>query len=238
MGAYAQEVIKVYSEVIGLEAAVEFHFVDDIESAWWDYIDEPIFEDLSKYDGYCVADKGNFYHLFIRNDCLDLGATILHEYVHAVDFERFRIEFNNGDNVKLHKQYPSLSIFTEFNAYMYSFAVSIYIKEENWSEHFVEQKLKIIERLKQLENDITTDYKPYFYELVRLLAEIRVWQMRGFDVGDILENEFAPLYKVLVKLTECWSEENFGLLQSEVNKIKEFLDEKFDNLLSTFRNKK
>ena len=228
--AQAKEAVKAYNQMTGYSAPVEFHFVDNIHLAWWEWADEEtkrntydLYKDLSNDYGLCTPFDGQAYHLFIRNDRINIYPVVFHEYTHAVDLERFRVEMNEGEiDIELNQYYKALLFFTEFHACIYETeAILVCINQEDQSTLFSKQFPKLVEWGNQLKNRTTTDCDALYYELAHLLAEIRVWQLLGYDISECIVKEFNLTYSVLVNLLENWSKTNYQLLKTAMNIIVE-----------------
>lgn len=242
----AKEIIKILEDREGHSVHVEFHFVENIDSAWWDWADEEtirntpdIYKDLSGCCGLCTPAKGGVYHIFIRNDYKFFDSVVCHEYIHALDMERFKIELNNEkSDIGSNRNYKYFLFYTEFHAYFYETVfVLLSIKDECRTNYTTKCLSNCLKSLNRLKNDTSKEYCDYYYELSHSLAIIRAAEIFKNDISKYKIKEFEAVYDVLVKLIEFWSKENIDLLKVEVDNIDNVLDLLFEKKLSEARKK-
>ena len=102
---------------------IKIHFVDNIDKEWINFTsDENVIrqyrnQDFSRLNGLKMPYDGQIYHLLINKNYKDYECTVIHECTHAFDYDRFRVEFNNGDiNIEYHKDYNAMALYSEFHA--------------------------------------------------------------------------------------------------------------------------
>ena len=206
---------------------IKIHFVDNIDKEWINFTsDENVIrqyrnQDFSRLNGLKMPYDGQTYHLLINKNYKDYESTVIHECTHAFDYDRFRVEFNNGDiNIEYHNDYNAMALYSEFHAR--AMAHNYYLNHNiiDNQVQFVKNEIlatnnKIFELKNTFFNGNISDQE-FSYELMQLVGRLRSHNV-DYSSIDGFQKELLTLYNVLCSLDFEWTSEKFELLLKKLN---------------------
>lgn len=230
---FALKVISEYVYKNNVSTPVEFHFVDDINDSWKLYtkdkkvINQYSNNDFSKDNGLLMPFDGVGYHILIRNDYKDYECTIIHESTHVIDYDNFRVIFNNGNiDIEFHPYYWYMALYSEFHAR--SVAHLYYFEHlqpaDDKVQTIIEEVINIVPIIKDIEKQIRNtknakERQDLYYELMQLLGRIYITKIDISPLDDFSEN-IKNLYSCLIDLNKEWNDnlfQSFGYALKQLN---------------------
>lgn len=231
---FARKIISEYIYQNDVSTPVEVHFVENINDSWKLYtkdikvINQYSNDDFSKYNGLLMPYDGVGYHILIRNDYKDYECTIIHESTHVIDYDNFRVIFNNGNkDIEFHPYYWYMALYSEFHAR--SVAHSYYCFEQlppdcDKMQTIIDEVINIVPLIKDIENQIRNtksvkERQNLYYELMQLLGRIYITKLDISSLDDFSEN-IKNLYSCLVALNKEWNDslfQSFGYALKQLN---------------------
>ncbi len=231
---FARIVISKYIYQNDVNTPVEVHFVENINDSWKLYtkdikvINQYSKVDFSKYNGLLMPFDGVGYHILIRNDYKDYKCTIIHESTHIIDYDKFRVTFNNGNkNIEFHPYYFYMALYSEFHAR--SIAHSYYCFEQlqpycDTIQVIIEEIKNIVPIIQDLENQIRNtenikEKQNLYYELMQLLGRIYITKI-DISLLEYFSENIKKVYSCLVYLNKEWNNnlfQSFGYTLQQLN---------------------
>ena len=231
---FALNVISEYIAQNGVKVPVEFHFVDNINDSWILYAHDPkirrsyLLQDFSDKNGLMLPFEGAKYHVLIRNDYSDYECTIIHESTHIIDYDRFRVLFNNGNiDIEFHQFYECMCLYSEFHArrmaheHYFQNLSNTNIVQTIWQE-----LLNIIPSVNELEKEIrhhedfNTAPTSLLYDLMQYLGRIFTCKLDISQIDDFSDN-IKNLYASLGTLDENWNNTTFQAVDVALRRLYE-----------------
>ena len=209
------ELVNRYYHQNNISINVKIHFVDNINTSWIKFTqNEAVIKqyqrgNFTNYNGLCMPYERGVYHILISNKYDDYKCTALHEATHAADYDRFRINFNGGDeSIENNNCYWAMCLYSEFHArrvgHFYKLQTTPDLTIEKEAYELTNIYNEINDLLLQFKNGDNLDNK-FDYELMQYLGRIYAYgfedlsQLHSFDKNIIL------VYQSLVALVHEWS---------------------------------
>lgn len=229
---FALQVVSEYINKNGVNVPVEVHFVDSINDCWIHYTNNPkvIFaytkQDFSNYNGLMLPFDGSKYHILIRNDYADYECTIIHESTHVIDYEKFRLLFNNGNlDIETNIHYWSMSLYSEFHARKsaHKYYIEYLLPDADKIEVIFREMFLIVSEVREIENQIRVAadsdiIRGLLYELMQHLGRIYAIKLDISQLDDYSDN-IKNLYSSLIGLDENWNDEAFEAVEKALKKL-------------------
>lgn len=229
----ATKLVKGYYQHNNISVNAEIHFVDDIDTAWINFTqNESVIEqyqrnNFTEYHGLCMPCEHGVYHILIRNDYDDYRCTALHEATHAADFDRFRIEFNDGnDNIQFNDCYWAMCLYSEFHARSIGHSYKLGEMQDEFCLEDVAHELTYIYQgicdllLQFKKGEISTE--KFNYELMQYLGRIYSYGIRDLSILPLWNKIVVGIYKILVELDSKWSALLFTKLETKLACLRIF----------------
>ena len=213
----AYKVIETYNNKYNVNVPIEIHFVDSIETSWRQYAKrDKVLRDFENGDytdmnGICMPFDGEKYHIHILNSHDEFPTTVLHEYTHAVDYERFRVEYNDGRiDIENNMFYKTFYVYSEFHAYSNAHHLYLLTIDENKRyEVYLQEIDAIIEGICELiDQSIAMRDIDFYYKLMRFLGKLNALQIMGFDISKAFDADLNKLFIALSELLTHWTVDN------------------------------
>ncbi len=230
---FALKIISKYIHKNNVSTPVDVHFVDDINGSWKLYtkninvINQYSNYDFSKHNGLLMPFDGVGYHILIRNDYKDYECTIIHESSHVIDYDNFRVLFNDGNkDIEFHPYYWYMALYSEFHArsvaHLYYFEYLLPTCDK--IQAMLEELINIADIIKDIEKQIrdaknVKERQNLYYELMQLLGRIYTTKI---DISrlDCFSVNIKNLYSCLVDLNKEWNDnlfQSFGYALERLN---------------------
>ena len=211
---------------------IKIHFVDNINDDWIFYtsddnvIRQYLNQDFTKYNGLTMPYDGETYHLLIRNDYEDYECTVIHECTHAFDYDRFRVDFNNGNlNIECHNKYTAMALYSEFHARTVAHSYLLNkITRENILNIITNEFNEMCKEISKLKIDFlnkTISYQWFSYMLMQFVGRLHSYNIYC-NTAKLIEEFFKKLLRVyhsLCALDQVWSNEKFSSLTEAIEEF-------------------
>lgn len=241
----AKKLVTEYYQHNGISTNIEIHFVDDIDTSWMNFAqNETVIQQyqrnsFTEYHGLCMPREHGIYHILIRNDYDDYRCTVLHEATHAADFDRFRIEYNDGnDDIEKNDYYWEMYYYSEFHARCIGHLYKLVETQNEFGLENIAYEPKYIHKgicellLQFKKGEISTE--KFNYELMQYLGKIYSYGIKDLSVLSQYNKKINELYGILVDLDSKWSTVLFAKLFATLSGLRMFiLYAKEEDLFST-----